>query len=231
MTREELRHLLDVYGGDPARWPADRRAAALELVRCDARAARMLEEARALARLLDAASPPACTRTPAHLAAMVMAAASARKEERKASPPLRKKAEASVERRGRAQSPSPTPAEPARNADVIPFPAQQHSKRRSRAGAAAARVASAGHGLPARGPRHGRTGASDKEEAAPPLPWLAAGVLAASLLLGVLLGSGISRSPLGEALLDPARMALADEGTGMGEIMELASPLNGGDLP
>ncbi len=59
--------------------------------------------------------------------------------------------------------------------------------------------------------------------------WMAAGVLAASLALGVLLGGILSASPMGEQLLEPVRMALADEG--LGEIVRLASPADGGELP
>ncbi len=62
-----------------------------------------------------------------------------------------------------------------------------------------------------------------------PLHWMAAGVLAASLLLGVLLGSTLSISPVGEQLLEPVRLALANDG--LGEIVRLASPAEGGDLP
>ena len=62
-----------------------------------------------------------------------------------------------------------------------------------------------------------------------PLRWMAAGVLAASLMLGVLLGGTLSASPVGEQLLEPVRMALADDG--LGEIVQLASPADGGDLP
>lgn len=52
MTLEELRSLLDAHGGDPARWPADRRAAAEELAARDPAAAAALAEASALDGLI-----------------------------------------------------------------------------------------------------------------------------------------------------------------------------------
>lgn len=52
MTLEELRSQLDAHGGDPARWPADRRAAAEELAARDPDAAAALAEASALDGLI-----------------------------------------------------------------------------------------------------------------------------------------------------------------------------------
>ncbi|MEZ5856327.1 MAG: hypothetical protein R3D67_16825 [Hyphomicrobiaceae bacterium] len=67
MTLNGLEHLLDAYGGDAARWPADRRNAALALIASDPAAQRRLDEARALDRVLSRASQP----NPERIAALV----------------------------------------------------------------------------------------------------------------------------------------------------------------
>ena len=59
MTFERLIEILDAYGADPARWPADERAAAWAFVVQDARAADALAEARRLDGLLDVYDPGA----------------------------------------------------------------------------------------------------------------------------------------------------------------------------
>jgi hypothetical protein len=59
MTLAELGQLLDVYGADRLRWPANARAAAAQLVARDAEARRRLAEAEALDRVLDSAPLPA----------------------------------------------------------------------------------------------------------------------------------------------------------------------------
>jgi hypothetical protein len=51
---DDFVRLLDAYGGDPARWPAERRMAAERLVAADPAARRLLEEAVALDRALSA---------------------------------------------------------------------------------------------------------------------------------------------------------------------------------
>lgn len=53
MTLDDLAFLLDAYGAEPARWPADRRGAALALLRSSPGARRLLEEAKAVDQLLD----------------------------------------------------------------------------------------------------------------------------------------------------------------------------------
>jgi hypothetical protein len=58
MTLAELESLLDAYGGDRARWPADRRAAGEALIKDDVAARRLLDEARALDRVLAHAPLP-----------------------------------------------------------------------------------------------------------------------------------------------------------------------------
>ncbi|MGQ0676330.1 MAG: hypothetical protein ACT4N4_09660 [Rhodospirillales bacterium] len=61
MTPDRFRELIDAYGGDPKRWPASERDAALAHARADARAGAMLDRARALDALLDGmkVAPPA----------------------------------------------------------------------------------------------------------------------------------------------------------------------------
>lgn len=59
MTFERLIEILDTYGADPARWPADERAAARAFAAKDARAADALTEARRLDELLDTYDPGA----------------------------------------------------------------------------------------------------------------------------------------------------------------------------
>jgi hypothetical protein len=58
MMLAEFERLLDVYGGDRTRWPAEARAAAGQLVGRDAKARRMLAEAEALDRVLARAPLP-----------------------------------------------------------------------------------------------------------------------------------------------------------------------------
>jgi hypothetical protein len=59
MTLTEFASLLDIYGGERARWPADARAAAAQLVAKDADARQLLAEAEALDRVLQSAPVPA----------------------------------------------------------------------------------------------------------------------------------------------------------------------------
>lgn len=59
MTLDDLAFLLDAYGAEPARWPADQRAAALALVLASPEARRLLEGAKAVDRLLDREPAPA----------------------------------------------------------------------------------------------------------------------------------------------------------------------------
>lgn len=62
MTRrpqEDLDRLLDAFGADPARWPPDRRAAALERLAASAEAHEAVAEAARLDGLLDLAPAPA----------------------------------------------------------------------------------------------------------------------------------------------------------------------------
>lgn len=49
---ERFDEVLAIYGADPARWPADERAALTALARSDSSAARLFEEATALDRLM-----------------------------------------------------------------------------------------------------------------------------------------------------------------------------------
>lgn len=74
MTMSEFERLLDVYGGDRTRWPADARAAAAQLVARDANARHMLAEAEALDRVLERAPLPGLA-VEAALADRIVAAA------------------------------------------------------------------------------------------------------------------------------------------------------------
>jgi len=74
MTPTEFASLLDVYGGDRTRWPAEARAAAAHLVARDAGARALLAEAEALDRVLERAPLPGLA-TEAALADRIVAAA------------------------------------------------------------------------------------------------------------------------------------------------------------
>jgi hypothetical protein len=74
MTLAEFERLLDVYGADRARWPAEARAAAAHLAARDAEALRLLAEAEALDRILQSAPVPALA-AEAALAERIVAAA------------------------------------------------------------------------------------------------------------------------------------------------------------
>ncbi|MFV0369956.1 MAG: hypothetical protein ACK5KM_16015 [Hyphomicrobiaceae bacterium] len=52
---ERLQHLVDVYGGDPERWPTDERAQMLGFASTDQEAAALVAQARALDSVLDKA--------------------------------------------------------------------------------------------------------------------------------------------------------------------------------
>jgi hypothetical protein len=74
MTLGEFVRLLDVYGGERARWPAEARAAAAHLVAKDAQAQHLLAEAEALDSVLQKAPLPALA-AEAALAERIVAAA------------------------------------------------------------------------------------------------------------------------------------------------------------
>jgi hypothetical protein len=74
MTLVEFEQLLDVYGADRTRWPADARAAAAQLVAKDGAARRLLAETEALDRVLQKAPAPALAAESA-LAERIVAAA------------------------------------------------------------------------------------------------------------------------------------------------------------
>ena len=59
MTLDDFAQLLDVYGGERTRWPAEARAAAAHLVARDGQAGRLLALAAALDRVLQRAPVPA----------------------------------------------------------------------------------------------------------------------------------------------------------------------------
>lgn len=74
MTLADFERLLDVYGGDRTRWPAEARAAAAQLVARDAKARRTLAEAESLDRILERAPLPSLA-VEAALAERIVAAA------------------------------------------------------------------------------------------------------------------------------------------------------------
>lgn len=74
MTLAEFARLLDVYGGERTRWPADARAAAAHLLGRDGEARRLLVEAEALDRVLGRAPVPGIA-AEAALAERIVAAA------------------------------------------------------------------------------------------------------------------------------------------------------------
>jgi hypothetical protein len=74
MSLADFEWLLDVYGGDRARWPAEKRAAAAQLVARDGEARRLLAEAEGLDRVLERAPLPALA-AEAALADRIVAAA------------------------------------------------------------------------------------------------------------------------------------------------------------
>lgn len=74
MTLGEFARLLDVYGGERVRWPAEARAAAAHLVARDAQAQQLLAEAEALDSVLQKAPLPALA-AEAALAERIVAAA------------------------------------------------------------------------------------------------------------------------------------------------------------
>jgi hypothetical protein len=72
MTTARFAALVEAYGGDPARWPAEERDGARALIAADPSARRALDEAAALDAVLDRApaEPPS-----AELATRILAAA------------------------------------------------------------------------------------------------------------------------------------------------------------
>lgn len=76
LTIEQFEILIETFGADPARWPQDRVAEIERMARQSAAARRLLDEARALDRVLAAASSPDPARTSA-LADRIVAAAAA----------------------------------------------------------------------------------------------------------------------------------------------------------
>ena len=74
MTIAEFERLLDVYGSDRTRWPAEARASAGQLVARDRAARRLLAEAEALDRALERAPLPTLAQEAA-IAERIVAAA------------------------------------------------------------------------------------------------------------------------------------------------------------
>jgi hypothetical protein len=155
MTMVELARLLDVYGSERTRWPAEARAAAAQLVVADPAARRLLAETEALDRVLGRAPVPGLDVETA-LAERIVAAA-------QRSP--------RIVRLPNAQRLDATTAEEAARDEAAPG---------SPVALRVPQAASAGLG--------GRRRLLSR-------PMGAAGVLAASLVLGVLIGSGSSLPP------------------------------------
>jgi hypothetical protein len=95
MTLADFEQLLDVYGGDRSRWPAEKRAAAAQLVARDGNARRLLAEAEGLDRALERAPLPALA-TEAALADRIVAAARRSPRIVSVSPPRSDGAQAAV---------------------------------------------------------------------------------------------------------------------------------------
>ena len=74
MTTVEFTRLLEVYGAERTRWPAEARASAALLVSADAEARRLLTETQALDRVLERAPVPGLV-VEAALAERIVAAA------------------------------------------------------------------------------------------------------------------------------------------------------------
>lgn len=74
MNLAQFERLLEVYGSDRTRWPAEARTGAAQLVGRDATARQLLAEAEALDRVLDRAPLPPLAREPV-LAERIVAAA------------------------------------------------------------------------------------------------------------------------------------------------------------
>jgi len=74
MTLTDLEQMLEIYGADRVRWPAEARATAAQLIARDAGARRLVAEAEALDRLLERAPLPALA-VEAALAERIVAAA------------------------------------------------------------------------------------------------------------------------------------------------------------
>lgn len=74
MSLVDFERLLEVYGGDRTRWPAEERAAAAQLAVRDEKARRVLAEAEALDRVLERAPLPSLA-VEAALAERIVAAA------------------------------------------------------------------------------------------------------------------------------------------------------------
>jgi hypothetical protein len=150
MTMAEFAQLLDVYGGERTRWPAEARAAAAQLVAVDPAARRLLAESEALDRILSRAPLPGLP-IEAELADRIVAAAQ-RSPRIVRLPGVQRTAEA-------APAEAPAPVE-----GVTAHPTVRQ--------------------LPV-----------TAVDAGPTKPWhvlsrpMAAGVLAASLVLGVLIGN------------------------------------------
>ncbi len=117
LTLEQFEILIETFGANPARWPQDRVAGMERMARQSQAARRLLDEARALDRVLAAASSPNPARTGA-LADRIFAAAAASAAARPAEtgaevirltvPASRQKADRSAIARG-AAAPSAAP--------------------------------------------------------------------------------------------------------------------------
>jgi hypothetical protein len=155
MTMAEFAQLLDVYGSERTRWPAEARAAAAHLVAVDPAARRLLAETEALDRILSRAPLPGLP-IEAALADRIVAAAQ-------------------------------------RSPRIVRLPSLQRAAEPASAEVAAPVEVSA-HPLVRQLPATAVT-------AGPSKPWqvlsrpMAAGVLAASLVLGVLIGNLSTVSP------------------------------------
>jgi hypothetical protein len=138
MTMAELERLLEVYGAERARWPAEVRASAALLVAADPAARRLLAETEALDRVLDRAPVPGL---PVEVALVARIVAAAQRSPR-----------------------------------IVPLPGAQPVGKEAGPGKAAPRLAAP-------------VGRGRWQPRLPSRQMGAAGVLAASLVMGVLIGN------------------------------------------
>jgi hypothetical protein len=75
MTANRVREIIEAYGADPRRWPAEERDAALAMVRADAALAALMQEGVRLDALLDRFAPAPLRARADDLARQIAAAA------------------------------------------------------------------------------------------------------------------------------------------------------------
>lgn len=89
MTPQRLKRILSAYGAEPRRWPEAERHAALDLLTHSDEARRIVSEARAIDRLLDAIPAPEMALDPTSLAARLAERAQEPTAVRRSAPRMR----------------------------------------------------------------------------------------------------------------------------------------------